>query len=112
MASGTANSKVSHFIPPFIFNPTKAGAEIEEAAKLVKLTKSSFCKFLKSKTKKTFSTIVNEVRISKAAESLQNSEKTISEICYECGFNDPSYFFRQFSKFVKMSPKKFRESYS
>ena len=95
----------------YIHDNYQGHVSLDEAAKLVNLTKSSFCKFIKAKTKKTFSTIVNEVRISKAAESLQNSEKTISEICYECGFNDPSYFFKQFAKYLKMSPKVFRDSY-
>ena len=85
---------------------------LEEAASLVSLTKSSFCKFIKRKTKKTFSQIVNEVRISKATDLLINTEQNISEVCYRSGFNDPSYFYKQFAKIMKMSPKEFRDSYN
>ncbi len=84
---------------------------IDEATQLIHLTKSAFCKFIKRKTKKTFTQIVNEVRISKATELLIETDNSISEICYEVGYTDPSYFFRQFSKIIGKSPKQFRASY-
>ena len=84
---------------------------IDEAAQLIHLTKSAFCKFIKRKTKKTFSQIVNEVRLGKATELLIETDQSIMQICYDVGFNDPSYFFRQFSKLMRKTPRAFRESY-
>lgn len=84
---------------------------LDEAAKLLNLAKSSFCKFVKRKTKKTFSQLVNEVRLSKATELLVDTDQSITQICYESGFNDPAYFFRQFGKYFGSSPKKFREAH-
>lgn len=95
----------------YIHDNYKGDISLDKAASLVNLTKSSFCKFIKKKTKKTFSQIVNEVRISKATDLLIETELNISQICYQSGFNDPSYFFKQFSKIMKMSPKEFRDSY-
>lgn len=96
----------------YIHNNFENEVSIDEATQLIHLTKSAFCKFIKRKTKKTFSQIVNEVRLHKATELLIETDKSIMQICYEVGFNDPSYFFRQFSKLMGASPKEFRQSYS
>ena len=80
---------------------------LEEASKLVSMTKSSFCKFLKKHAKKTFSDIVNEIRINHACDLIINTDKKISTICYECGFNDLSYFSRTFKKLINKNPKSF-----
>ena len=95
----------------YIHNHYKFDLSIDKAAKLIYLTKSAFCKFIKRKTKKTFTQIVNEVRLGKATELLIETDKSIMQICYEVGYNDPSYFFRQFSKVIGASPKQFREAY-
>lgn len=95
----------------YIHNNYRYDVSVDQAAKLIHLTKSAFCKFIKRKTKKTFSKIVNEVRMGKATELLIETDKPIMQICYEVGFNDPSYFFRQFSKMIGSSPKQFREAY-
>jgi len=85
--------------------------KLEDAMNLVNLSKSAFCKFIKRKTNKTFSQIVNQIRIQKAAELLIETNKPIMEICYDVGYNDPSYFFKLFQKEMQVSPKQFRLSY-
>lgn len=84
---------------------------LEQAMHLVNLSKSAFCKFIKRKTNKTFSQIVNQVRIQKATELLIETNKPIMEICYDVGYNDPSYFFKLFQKEMNVSPKQFRLNY-
>lgn len=82
-----------------------------EAMNLVNLSKSAFCKFIKRRTNKTFSEIVNQIRIEKATKLLLETESPIMQICYEVGYNDPSYFFKQFQKETGFSPKAFRLNY-
>ena len=50
-----------------------------------------------------------QVRLSKAAELLQRTTKTISEISLECGFSDSNYFSRQFKKRYNFSPRDYRK---
>jgi len=80
---------------------------LEEAADLVAMTKSSFCRFLKKHTKKTFSEIVNSIRINHACDLIINTNKNISTIGYEIGFNDISYFSRTFKNLTGQNPKVF-----
>jgi len=80
---------------------------LDEAAQLVSMTKSSFCRFLKKHTKKTFSEIVNSIRIDHACSLIINTHKNISTIGYESGFNDISYFSRTFKSLTGQNPKIF-----
>jgi AraC-like DNA-binding protein len=85
--------------------------KLEDAMNLVNLSKSAFCKFIKKRTNKTFSQIVNQIRIQKAIELLIDTNKPIMEICYDVGYTDPSYFFKLFQKEMQVSPKQFRLTY-
>lgn len=80
---------------------------LNDAAAMLAMTKSSFCRFLKKHAKKTFSQIVNEIRISHACELMIQTDKKISTIAYESGYDDISYFSRTFKKIMQTSPKAF-----
>lgn len=60
----------------------------------------------------TFSQFVTRYRLNTACGLLRNSRKSISEIGYLSGFNDPSHFIRSFTKEYGMSPGKYRKSVS
>ena len=48
-------------------------------------------------------------RLNKAKELLADKTLSISEVAYQAGFNDPSYFTRTFTKVFKMKPSAYRE---
>ena len=52
---------------------------------------------------------LTEYRLSMATSMLANSERTLSDISYLCGFNSPSYFGKLFRERCGLSPKKYRE---
>ena len=95
----------------YILKNYQEQVSLEAASELVSMTKSSFCKFLKKHAKKTFSEIVNEIRISHACELMIQTDKKISTIAYESGYNDVSYFSRTFKKIIQQSPKEFMAKY-
>lgn len=51
------------------------------------------------------------IRINHALELLNDSQKNITEICYESGFFDSSYFCNKFKKMTGMSPNQYRKIY-
>lgn len=89
----------------YILKNYKDNVNLEDASKLISMTKSSFCKFLKKHAKKTFSEIVNSIRIDHACELIIETNNNISTIAFESGFNDISYFSRSFTKQMHISPK-------
>lgn len=62
------------------------------------------------KTKLGFKAYLNNIRIAYAKEYLKNSEYSISEIAYKCGFNSPSSFNRVFKEITEKSPSEYRIS--
>lgn len=84
---------------------------IEEVAEIANLSPTSFCRYFKSKTLKPFTLFVNEIRIEYAAKLLIESNRSVSEICYQSGFNQLSNFYKQFSDFKQMTPKQYRMKY-
>ncbi len=84
---------------------------IDEMANFTGMNKSSFCIYFKKVTGKTFTSILNEYRINRAAIMLYNNlEFSINDICYMVGFSDPSYFNRTFKKYKGRSPMSYRKN--
>ena len=81
---------------------------LDEIAELVSMTVPAFCRFFKKTTNKTFTKFVNEIRIVHATKLLSESEMTITDICYECGFNNFSHFNKLFNEFSGKSALKYR----
>lgn len=76
----------------------------KDVADMVGLTTNSFCRFFKKVTDQSFIQFVNEFRVRKAAELLNDSNLSVSEVMYKSGYNDPSYFTRQFKKYQSTTP--------
>ena len=74
------------------------------AAALAGLSPAAFSRYFHKRMGRTFETYVNEVRISHASRMLQESEKTVAEIAFACGFNNLSNFNRRFRQFRGTPP--------
>lgn len=84
---------------------------LKEIAGVAHLGPHSFCRFFKLRTQKTFSRFLIEVRIGNACKLLAETNKTVAEICYECGFNSFSNFNRQFKMLIGKTPLEHRMIY-
>ena len=85
---------------------------VKEVAKLINLTETTFYKFIKKHTRKTFIQIVNEFRINYASKLLMTTDKTVAQVCFESGYNNVSYFNRKFKAIMHQSPNKFKHAYA
>jgi AraC-like DNA-binding protein len=106
------NSKENETRINSVFNYIKQNAAstilLEQAAASVHLTTGAFCKFFRRMTGKTFSDYVNEIRIGNACNLIAHTDKTISQIAIESGFENQTYFNRVFLKKKNCTPKQFR----
>ena len=96
-------SRVFQFVMDNYHRPIK----LEEAAAITNLSVSAFCRYFKLRTRITFSRFLNEIRISTACKLLIESDYSVSEICYQVGFNNISNFNRQFKKITGFTPSKY-----
>jgi AraC-like DNA-binding protein len=94
----------------YIQNNFYTKISLKEVADLIFLTESNFCKFFKKATGKTYSDYLNELRINEACRLLVQTEKSINQISFECGFESLSYFNRVFLSKKEMTPSKYRKS--
>lgn len=85
---------------------------LEDLAEVSFMTTNSFCRYFKSKTGKTAFEFLREFRVAKASQMLINGEKTISQICFDTGFNSFSSFNRIFKNIKKVSAGVYRNSYA
>jgi len=81
---------------------------LDEISDNVNMTPPSFCRYLKKVTGKTFTSLVNEYRIVHASKMLSEKPTSITDICYESGFNNFSHFNKLFKKTTGKSPSNFR----
>jgi AraC-like DNA-binding protein len=95
----------------FIVSNHNRDLKLKEAANFTNMNPSAFCRYLKKSTSRTFSEILNEIRIGFACKSMINTDKSISEIAFECGFMNIPYFNRQFKKIKGMSPLEYRKKH-
>lgn len=84
---------------------------LELLADLVGMTPSAFSRYFKLRTGKNLSEYIVDIRLGQAARRLVDTTDSISEICWDCGFNTLSNFNRLFRKRKGCNPTEFREKY-
>jgi AraC-like DNA-binding protein len=84
----------------------------QKAASLAFMNKSAFCRYFKRRTNKTLSQFVNHVRVTHAIHLLAEEDMSISKVCFECGFDNLSYFNRQFKTITGKTPYAYRKVFS
>ncbi len=96
--------KVKQYIHDHYAEPLK----LADLAALVGMSPVSFSRFFRQRTGRTLSDYIVDIRLGYAARMLVDSTKNISEICYECGFNNLSNFNRTFKAKRNYTPRDFR----
>lgn len=84
---------------------------LEEVATIANMTRTSFSRYFRSLVNKSFSDFLKEIRIEYACKLLKEGKMNIDLIGYECGFQTPSNFNKQFKKVTGKQPNRYRNEY-
>jgi AraC-like DNA-binding protein len=95
----------------YTFNNFHRKVSIEDVAAQIAMAKHSFCRYFKSKTKKTYLDFLIEVRIGHACRLLIEQDLNVTEISYACGYNNLSHFYHQFKTITQKHPLEYRAHY-
>ena len=95
----------------YTFNNYHRKVVLEDVSNIINMGKHSFCRYFKSKTKKTYIQFLMEVRIGHACRLLVEEEFNMAEIGYACGYNNISHFYHQFKALTKKNPLDYRQHY-
>ncbi len=83
--------------------------ELTELSNLLKVSDYWLSRFIKKKTGKTYTQLVQEKRLSQSCYLLKNTSLSVSDICDLVGYENTSYFYRLFKKEMGCFPKEFRK---
>jgi transcriptional regulator GlxA family with amidase domain len=95
----------------YVFQNIHEGIKLKEASSLVCMEPGSFCRYFKKKTNQTFMDYVKNVRIGIAAKLLAETDKQITQICFECGYNNLANFNHYFKDIMKKTPSEYRKDF-
>ncbi len=101
-------TRIDRVFEHLLKNYTKEISLTEIAAE-INMSVSAFCKFYKKRTGKTFTQTLNEIRVGHACKLFIEKGLPVAEVCYLSGFNNLSYFHRNFKKTTHHSPLEYRK---
>lgn len=81
---------------------------VNQIAEIVSLSTPAFCRYFKKQTNMTFTDFVNNYRINQAKIFLLR-DSSITEVCFQVGFESLSYFNKLFKYHVGETPSEFRK---
>ena len=80
---------------------------LEELAAHVGMNPAAFSRYFKQRTGQTLVRYVNEMRVGYACKLLQEGAPSITQVCFDCGFNNLSNFNRFFKNRMGVSPREY-----
>ena len=97
--SSIVDHVTAHYAEPF---------SMAEMCQKVGMSESSFSRSFRRATGNTFTDFVNRLRINKACQLLMETDRYITNVCYDVGFNNVANFNRRFLQIKGQTPKEFR----
>ena len=82
---------------------------VAEVAREAGLTPNAFCRYFKRQTRRTFTDVVNEIRVNEACRLLRESTAPVTEVCFASGFGNLAHFHAEFRRRMRHSPLKYRK---
>jgi AraC-like DNA-binding protein/quercetin dioxygenase-like cupin family protein len=84
---------------------------LEEIADVAKISPNSFCRYFKSRTQKTYSQFLTEIKVGQACKLLIDNKINVKQVCYESGFNNFASFHKCFKSITGKSPLSYQKEY-
>jgi AraC-like DNA-binding protein len=85
---------------------------LDEIAEIAGVSSNSFCRYFKSKTRKTYSQFIIEIKVGYACKLLIEDKLNIKQLCYDSGFNNFSTFHKHFKQVTGKSPLMYQKEFT
>jgi AraC-like DNA-binding protein len=100
-----------HSAMAYIVNNFQSKILLKDAAAAANMSPTSFCKYFKKISRKTFIEVVTDYRIDYATRQLVHTDMPVAQIGFDSGFNDISNFYKTFKTRMKLSPSNYRNAF-
>ena len=104
------DNRIIQEVATYIYEHYADNLSLEYVADKFNLSRSYLSKKFKTATGFGFKEYIINVRIQNACNLLLETNKSITDIAFECGFNDSNYFGDAFRKAKGISPHKYRKN--
>jgi len=95
----------------YVFEKFSEEISLKEIAAVANMSPTAFCRYFKSHTNKTFSSFVIETRVQHSCKLILKEDMNLSDISFKAGFNNSSYFTKQFKKIMGMTPLEYKKKF-
>jgi len=96
----------------FVVKNFREKISLDKVASIANMSPTSFSRYFKIHSNKTFSDFLTEIRIGYSCKLLTTQKMTVSQVCYDSGFNTLSNFNRQFKAMTHYSPLDYKRKYT
>jgi AraC-like DNA-binding protein len=95
----------------YTFSNYQKPITLAQIADIANMNISSFCRYFKQHTRRSYVDFLNEYRIQKACGLLSDPNCSIAQVAFEVGYTNLSNFNRQFRRLMKGTPSQYRKRY-
>lgn len=96
-------------VKEFMLEHFQHNLNLEQLARVANYSTYHFIRFFKNATGKTPFEYFMDIKIEKAADMLQNQDMSVTEVCYTCGFTNPSHFTTVFKRKKGITPSQYQK---
>ena len=92
----------------FTIEHFRESISLDQVAALTDHSPAAFCRYFKTRTRKSYFQYLTEIRIGYACELLREGNMDVTRVCFASGFNNLSHFHKQFKKIMRLTPSEYR----
>lgn len=107
-ANGDVQKKIDRVVN-YVMEHYHETISLAQVAAIIGVSESHFSRFFRKATGNCFNELVNRIRVAKACDLLSRTDRAITLICYEVGFNNVANFNRRFVRHKQMTPSQYRQ---
>jgi AraC-like DNA-binding protein len=106
----TGNKRIA-YIHEYLMNNYREEVNLKKLAGLVNMAEGSLCRFFKMNMGITIFEYLNKIKTEFACKLLMDQDLSVTEVCFDSGFNNISHFNKQFKKITGVSPSEYRKRF-
>ncbi len=107
----SVNNERINYVYDFVRKNHHRKITLAEVASEVSMSEEYFSRFFSKTMMKSFFTFLNEFRINRACKLLIETDRQVSDICYQVGYESIPFFYRQFKKVKQIPPQSYRSQF-
>ena len=110
-AANTEETERINKIYTYSITNFKSKISLDDIARIANISPHSFCRYFNAHTRKTYNYFLQELRVGHASKLLIENKLSITQVCYESGFNNVTNFYKAFRKITGKTPLEYQKAY-